>query len=56
MRWIALRQGANNAITYNTSKTKAMLFSKACWQKLTKWLETRLKIGGKTICSKKETT
>ena len=36
---IALEWGANNAVTYDTSKTEAVLFSRARRQKLTKLLE-----------------
>lgn len=56
MEQITLEWGANNAVTYNTSKTKAVLFSRARQQKLTKWLKTRVRIGGKTIYFKKENT
>ena len=53
---IALEWGANNAVTYDTSKTEAVLFSRARRQKLTKLLETRVRVGGETVCFKKEAT
>ncbi len=53
---IALEWGANNAVTYDISKTEAVLFSKARRQKLTKLLETRVRIGEETVCFKKEAT
>ncbi len=53
---IALEWGANNAVTYNTSKTKAILFFKARRQKLTKLLKTRVRIGEEIVCFKKEAT
>ena len=53
---IALEWGANNAVTYDTSKTEAVLFSKARRQKLAKLLKTRLRIGGETVLFKKEAT
>ena len=53
---IAIEWGANNVVTYNTSKTEAVLFSKARRQKLTKLLEIRMRIGGETIYFKKEAT
>ena len=49
VRRIALKWGANNAVIYNTSKTKAVLFSKTYWQKLAKLLETRLRIGKEIV-------
>ena len=56
VRQIAIEWGANNAVTYNISKTKAVLFSKACWQKFIKLLETKVRIARKTIYFKKEAT
>lgn len=53
---IALEWGANKAVTYVTSKTEVVLFSRARRQKLTKLLETRLRISGETIYFKKEAT
>lgn len=41
-------------VTYDTSKTKAVLFSKVCRQKLAKLLEIRLKIDERTVYFKNE--
>ena len=51
---IALKWGANNVVTYNTSKTEAVLISKTRQQKLARLLKTRLKIGGETVLFKNE--
>ena len=54
---IALGWGTNNAVTYDISKTKAILFSKARNQKLIKQLsETELRFGGQTVCFNQEAT
>ena len=53
---IVLEWGANNAVTYDMSKTEAILFSKARRQKLTRLLETRLRVGGETVLFKKDAT
>ena len=53
---IALEWGANNAVTYDTRKTEAVLFSRARRPKLAKLLETRLRIGGETVYFNKEAT
>ena len=44
-----LEEGANNAVIYDMSKTEAALFSKAYRQKLTRLVETRMRIGGETV-------
>lgn len=43
----------NNAVIYYINITEAVLFLKACWQKLVKLLETRLRIGGEIVFFKK---
>ena len=53
---IVLEWGVNNAVTYDMSKTEAVLFSKARRQKLTRLLETRLRVGGETVLFKKDPT
>lgn len=47
---------ANNAVTYPMSKKEAVLFSKACQCKLTKLLETIVKVDRKTVLYKKNAT
>lgn len=53
---IALEWGAKNAVTYDMSKTEAVLFSKARQQKLTRLLETRLRVSGETLLFEKDAT
>lgn len=53
---IALKWRVNNAVIYKINKTQAILFSKARQQKLTKLLETRVKINRKTVYFKKKAT
>lgn len=53
---IVLEWGANNAVTYDMSKTEAVLFSKARRQKLTRLLDSRLRVGGETVLFKKDAT
>ena len=54
---IALDWGENNAVTYDISKTEAILFSKARNQKLTKQLsETELRFGDQVISFSREAT
>lgn len=54
---IALHWGKTNAVTYDISKTEAILFSKARNQKLTKQLsETELRFGGRVISFSQEAT
>lgn len=49
--------GRLNAVTYDTSKTKAVLFSKSHRQRLNKQLrESKIKVGTKNILFNKETT
>lgn len=55
-RHIALEWGANNAVTYDMSKTEAVLFLKARRQKLTRLVETRLRVGGEAVLFKKNAT
>lgn len=52
-----LEWGTQNAVTYDTSKTEAVLFSKSHCQQLNKQLqETRVIVGGKRIQFNKEAT
>ena len=52
---IALQQGTSNLVTYNMSKTEAILFSNACRPKLARQIaETRLKIGREVVFFNKE--
>lgn len=53
---IVVEWGVSNAVTYDMSKTEAVLFSKARRQKLAKLLETRMRIGGETVSFKKDAT
>lgn len=53
---IMLEWGANNAVTHDMSKTEAVLFLKARWQKFTRLLETRLRVAGETVLFKKNAT
>ena len=54
---IPLSWGTRNAVTYDISKTEAMLFSKARKQKLLKQLTaTQLRFGGQTIRFNQEAT
>ena len=53
---IALKWGANNAVTYDIGKTEAVLFAKARRQKLAELLKTRLRIGREIVHFKKEAT
>ncbi len=54
---IALKWGTNNSVTYDMSKTEAILFSKARRSKLARQIsETRLKIGGEIVNFNKEAT
>lgn len=54
---MALHWGKTNAVTYDNSKTEAILFSKARNQKLTKQLsETELRFGGHVISFSQEAT
>ena len=51
------RWGLTNAVTYNTSKTEAILFSKSHRQQLSKQLqETKIQVGNKKIMFNKEAT
>ena len=53
----ALDWGIANAVTYNTSKTEAMLFSKSQRQQLSKQLQrTKIKVGNEKIRFNKEAT
>lgn len=54
----ALDWGMANAVTYDTSKTEAMLFSKSRRQRLNKGLlqETKIKVGNEKIRFNKEVT
>lgn len=46
-----------NAVTYDTSKTEAVLFSKSHRQRLNKQLrETKIKVGNEKISFNKEAT
>ena len=51
---IVLEWGINNVVTYDMNKTKVVLFSKACRQKLTWLLEARSRVGGKIVLFKKD--
>lgn len=52
-----LHWGSTNAVTYDTSKTKVVLFSKSHRQRLTRQLrEADLKVGNKKIKFNKEAT
>ena len=54
---ITLEWGANNSVTYDMNKTEAVLFSKACHQKVAKQIsETQLRFGVETVFFKKEAT
>ena len=54
---IALNWAASHAVTYDISKTEAVLFSKARNHKLTKQLsDISLRFGGQIICFNKEVT
>lgn len=56
MRRIALKLREKNVVIYDIGKTKAVLFSRARRQELTKLLETKLRIDRETIYFKKEAT
>ena len=52
-----LRWGLTNAVTYDTSKTEAVLFSKSHRQRLNKQLrETKIQVGNEKIMFNKEAT
>lgn len=52
-----LQWGMRNAVTYDTSKTEAVLFSKSHCQRLGKQLrETKIKVGSEKIAFNKEAT
>ena len=54
---ITLNWGTHNAVTYDISKTKAMLFSKTRKQKLLEQLTTtKLRFGGQTVRFNQEAT
>lgn len=54
---IALQWGTSNSVTYDMSKTEAILFSQARWAKRARQIaETRLKIGGKVVFFNEEAT
>lgn len=53
---IVLKLGVDNAVTYDMSKTEAVIFSKARQQKFEQLLKTRLRVDIKTILFKKEPT
>lgn len=53
---IILNLEANSSVTYNMSKIEAVLFSKVCYQKLTKQIsEIELRFGKIMLFFKKET-
>lgn len=46
-----------NTVTYDTSKTEAVLFFKSYWQRLGKQLqETKIEVGSEKIAFNKEAT
>ena len=54
---VVLEWGGQNAVTYDVSKTEAVLFLKSHQQRLNKQLrETKIKVGDKNISFNKEAT